>query len=80
MITNKNIKKDVVRRAILNDYIECCFQTGHSFSDVLGISLQKFNYQVLLDRMRGINDDDSYTFICKETMEWYQEMIIKRKL
>jgi|TARA_B100001094_G_scaffold332747_1_gene406200 site-specific recombinase XerD len=80
MITNKNIKKDIVRKAILNDYIECCFQTGHQFSDVLGTTLNKFNYQVLLDRMRGMNDDDKFTFISKESMEWYQELIIKRKL
>ena len=78
MITDTNIKKQVVRRAILNDYIECCFQTGHQFSDVLGITLNKFNYQVLLERMKGINDE--YNYISKETIEWYQELIIKRRL
>ena len=80
MITNKNITKSVVRKSILNDYIEVCFQTGHTFTEVLGVPLQKLNYQVLLDRIRGLNDDDKFTFIDEDTMTWYQELIIKRKL
>mgnify|MGYP003648900282 FL=1 len=79
-LTNKNLKKDIIRKEILRDYIELCMNTGHGFDDVLGHSLQTFNYNILLDRMVGMNDGADYTFIDTDTMSWYGEMIESRKL
>ena len=79
-LTNKNLKKDIIRTEILRDYIELCMNTGHTFDDVLGHSLQGFNYHILLDRMEGMNDGDDYTFIDADTISWYGEMIKSRKL
>ena len=79
-LTDKNLAKNIIRREILKDYVELCMHTGYGFDNVLGHSLQTFNYNVLLDRMVSMNDGAEYTYIESETMSWYGEMITKRKL
>jgi len=79
-LTNKNLKKDIIRREILKDYIKLCMEKGYGFENVLGYSLQSFNYNILLDRIVDMNDGADYTRIDADTMSWYGEMIKSRKL
>ena len=83
-ITDKNIKKDIVRKEILVNYVDLCLKNGHDtnnlLNNVLGVTLNKFNYQVLINKMREMNDDNKYTYISKDNMEWFQSMITLRKL
>jgi len=83
-ITDKNIKKDIIRKEILVNYVELCTKNGHDINNlmnnVLGVTLNKFNYQVLIHKMIKMNDDNKYTYISKDNMEWFQSMITLRKL
>ena len=83
-ITDKNIKKDIVRKEILVNYVDLCTKNGHDINNlmnnVLGVTLNKFNYQVLIHKMIKMNDDNKYTYISKDNMEWFQSMITLRKL
>ena len=83
-ITDKNIKKDIIRKEILVNYVDLCTKNGHDINNlmnnVLGVTLNKFNYQVLIHKMIKMNDDNKYTYISKDNMEWFQSMITLRKL
>tara|TARA_R100000541_G_scaffold6840_6_gene14427 strand:+ start:608 stop:853 length:246 start_codon:yes stop_codon:yes gene_type:complete len=79
-ITDKNIKKNIVRKNILQNYIELCMNTGYEFTSVLGVSLQALNYNIILDRMDSMNDRDKYTFVPKERILWFDKMIKLRSL
>ena len=83
-ITDKNIKKDIIRKEILVNYVDLCTKNGHDINNlmnnVLGVTLNKFNYQVLIHKMIKMNNDNKYTYISKDNMEWFQSMITLRKL
>lgn len=79
-ITDKNIKKEIVRKSIMKDYLETCIFAGYQIYDVLGVSLQKIDYNNILLRLEEMNQNENYTYISEETMEWYKKMIILRNL
>tara|TARA_R110002020_G_C15754380_1_gene726440 strand:+ start:251 stop:502 length:252 start_codon:yes stop_codon:yes gene_type:complete len=80
MITDKTIKKEIVRKAILKDYVETCMITGHCINDVLGMTLTSFDYTVILNRLRRMNEYDKFLYVNEETILWYEKLITLRSL
>ena len=79
-ITDKTIKKEIVRKTIMKDYIETCIYAGYQIYDVLGLSLTKIDYNTIMIRLEEANDHDKYTYIDKDTIDWYKKMIVFRNL
>ena len=52
MITDKTIKKEIVRKAILKDYVETCIITGHCINDVLGMVLNQLKMNSNIQKIR----------------------------
>ena len=79
-VTDKNIKKEIVRKSIMKDYIETCVFAGYQFYDIMGVSLLKINYNTIIERLEEMNGHENYTYIHKDTIDWYKKMVTFRKL